>query len=221
MVNVSRQHGYEVTVAWTGNRGTGTSGYRDYGREHAVSAKDRPVILASSDPAFRGHKALWNPELEMVAALSQCHMLWYLHLCAISGVVVTSYADPARGTMAEDTDGSGRFTEVVLRPQVTVASPEMVDPATALHQQAHAKCFIANSVNFPVRHEPVVCFGGWASLTPSEDDARQDDGGTSSLPCRVSDSAVILAAEAKAQKPVQSGIYAETAPFYAQRVWGA
>jgi organic hydroperoxide reductase OsmC/OhrA len=188
MVNVSRRHHYEVTVAWTGNRGTGTSGYRDYGREHAVSTQGRAVILASSDPAFRGDDALWNPELELVAALSQCHMLSYLHVCATAGVVVTSYADPAIGAMAEDMDGAGRFTEVVLRPQVTVAAPEMIDLATELHKEAHAKCFIANSVNFPVRHEPVVCFGGWASATPPGGRARQDGGGPASLRGRVRDS---------------------------------
>jgi organic hydroperoxide reductase OsmC/OhrA len=160
MVNVSRRHHYEVTVAWTGNRGMGTSGYRDFGREHEVSADGRPVIPASSDPAFRGDPARWNPELELLAALSQCHMLWYLHLCATSGVVVTGYVDAAEGTMAEDADGAGRFTEAVLRPQVTVAGTDMIDSATALHKEASAKCFIANSVNFPVRHEPTVTVGG-------------------------------------------------------------
>jgi organic hydroperoxide reductase OsmC/OhrA len=156
MVNVSRQHHYEVAVSWTGNRGTGTSGYRDYGREHEVSADGRPVILGSSDPVFRGDKARWNPELELLAALSQCHMLSYLHVCATVGVVVTGYTDAAEGTMAEDADGRGRFTEVVLRPRVTVAAADMIDSATALHAEASAKCFIANSVNFPVHHEPTV-----------------------------------------------------------------
>jgi organic hydroperoxide reductase OsmC/OhrA len=110
----------------------------------------------SSDPAFRGDRGRWNSELELTAALSQCHMLWYLHLCADAGVAVTSYTDEARGLMAEDADGGGRFTEVVLRPRVTVASADMVEAATALHADANAKCFIANSVNFPVRHEPVI-----------------------------------------------------------------
>jgi organic hydroperoxide reductase OsmC/OhrA len=151
-----RIHRYGVSVTWTGNRGTGTSGYRDYGREHDVSADGRPVIAASSEPLFRGDPARWNPELELVAALSQCHMLWYLHLCAVAGVIVTSYTDQAGGTMTEDDDGGGRFTEVVLRPQVTVASPEMTQKAASLHGEAHAKCFIASSVNFPVRHEPVI-----------------------------------------------------------------
>jgi organic hydroperoxide reductase OsmC/OhrA len=151
-----RSHNYGVSVTWTGNRGTGTSGYREYGRDHDVGADGRPVIAGSSDPVFRGDPARWNPELEFVAALSQCHMLWYLHLCAVAGVVVTSYTDDAVGTMTEDEDGGGRFIEVVLRPRVTIASPELAETAARLHKDAHAKCFIANSVNFPVRHEPVI-----------------------------------------------------------------
>jgi organic hydroperoxide reductase OsmC/OhrA len=166
MVNVSRQHHYAVTVSWTGNRGTGTSGYRDYGREHEVSAAGPPVIPGSSDPAFRGEAARWNPELELLAALSQCHMLSYLHVCATAGVVVTGYLDDAEGTMAEDADGGGRFTEAVLRPRVTVASADMIEPATALHEEASAKCFIASSVNFPVRHEPVVTQGNLFRTKP-------------------------------------------------------
>lgn len=151
-----RTHSYDVSVTWTGNRGTGTSGYRDYGRDHDVTADGPPVIAGSSDRVFRGDPARWNPELELVAALSQCHMLWYLHLCAVAGVIVTGYTDHAGGTMSEADDGGGRFTEVVLRPQVVVASPEMTQAAASLHEEAHAKCFIANSVNFPVRHEAAI-----------------------------------------------------------------
>jgi organic hydroperoxide reductase OsmC/OhrA len=148
-------HTYDTVVTWTGNRGTGTSGYRHYDRAHEVNADGPAPILGSSDPAFRGDPARWNPEQLLVAALSQCHMLQYLHRCADAGVVVTGYVDHAHGTMAEAGEG-GRFTEVVLRPQVSVASPAMVDAATALHAAAHRACFIASSVNFPVRHEPQV-----------------------------------------------------------------
>jgi organic hydroperoxide reductase OsmC/OhrA len=151
-----RQHRYEVSVSWTGNRGSGTSGYRDYGREHQVSADGRPPIEASSDPVFRGDPDRWNPELELTAAVSQCHMLWYLHLCAEAGVVVTEYTDDAHGIMAEDADGTGRFVGLVLRPRVTVAAADMTRAAVNLHQDANAKCFIASSLNFPVHHEPVV-----------------------------------------------------------------
>jgi organic hydroperoxide reductase OsmC/OhrA len=163
---VSRTHSYDISVTWTGNRGTGTSGYRAYGRDHDVTAARVPPIAGSSDPAFRGDPGRWNPELELTAALSQCHMLWFLHLCAVAGVVVTAYADDAHGTMAETDDGGGHFTEVVLRPRVTVASADMVETAQSLHQQANAKCFIANSVNFPVRHDPVVTAGG--SVSPGD-----------------------------------------------------
>lgn len=156
---MDRTHGYDVTITWTGNTGTGTSGYRDYARAHEVTAGGPEPIAASSDPALRGDRARWNPEQLLTAALAQCHMLWYLHLCADAGVVVTGYTDQAHGTMVQAADGGGRFTEVVLRPRITVASPDMVQAATRLHEAANAKCFIANSVNFPVRHEPVVRVG--------------------------------------------------------------
>ena len=159
-----RTHSYDVTVAWTGNRGSGTSGYREYGRDHEVAVSGdeagdagRPQPIAgSSDSAFRGDPGRWNPEQLFTAALAQCHMLSYLHACAAAGIVVTGYADEAHGTMTETTDGGGHFIEVVLRPQVTVASPDMVQKAAGLHREAHEKCFIASSVNFQVRHEPVV-----------------------------------------------------------------
>jgi organic hydroperoxide reductase OsmC/OhrA len=140
---------------WTGNLGTGTSGYREYGRANELSATDRPVILSSADPAFRGDPTRWNPELALLGALSQCHLLSYLHVCTTAGVVVVSYTDDAVATMAQSGIG-GHFTEAVLRPQVVVASAAMVDNAVALHDDAHRACFIASSVNFPVRHEPAV-----------------------------------------------------------------
>lgn len=149
------RHTYRTHLTWTGNRGTGTSGYRDYDRAHEVSATDRPVLLGSSDPAFRGDATRWNPELLLLAALSQCHLLSYLHVCVMAGVVVTDYADDAVATMAQSGIG-GHFTEATLRPHVVVTSPAMLDKAIALHEDAHQACFIANSVNFPVRHEPVV-----------------------------------------------------------------
>jgi organic hydroperoxide reductase OsmC/OhrA len=164
-----RTHSYDVTVAWTGNRGSGTSGYREYDRDHEVTVSGdgegaggagRPAPIAgSSDSAFRGDPGRWNPEQLLTAALAQCHMLSYLHACAAAGIVVTGYTDEAHGTMTESTDGGGHFVEVVLRPRVTVAALDMVEKATALHQEAHERCFIASSVNFPVRHESVVLAG--------------------------------------------------------------
>src|SRR5260370_5090694 len=150
-------HRYEVTVRWTGDAGWGTSDCRPCRRDHDADGDGKPTIPGSSDPALRGDATRWNPEELLVAALAQCHMLWYLHLCADRGVVVTGYADTPAGTMEMDpAGGGGQFTEVVLRPAVTVADPSMADKARALHDEIGALCFIARSVSFPVRHEPTV-----------------------------------------------------------------
>ena len=151
----ARQHSYETEVVWTGNLGTGTDSYRSYRRTHEVRAAGVPPLAGSSDPHFRGDADRWNPE-QLLAALSQCHLLSYLHVCAVGGVVVTAYSDRAAGVMTETPDGGGRFTEVTLRPAVEVAAPDMVEKALALHERAHELCFIANSVNFPVGHEATV-----------------------------------------------------------------
>jgi len=152
---MAKLHRYAVTVTWTGNKGTGTSGYKAYERAHEISAgAQKPVIPGSSDPSFRGDAARWNPEELLVASLSACHKLWYLHLCAEAKIVVTSYIDHAEGFMEESPDGAGQFQRVVLRPEVTLAPGSDIGKAEELHEAAHSKCFIARSVNFPVEHEP-------------------------------------------------------------------
>ena len=155
---MAKQHQYALTVEWTGNTGEGTNSYRSYERSHHISVDDKPIIPASSDPAFRGDKTRYNPEELLVAALSSCHMLSYLHLCAVAGVVVIAYVDNATGMMAETPDGGGHFTKVTLNPVVTVMEPSMIEKANALHHQANKLCFIANSCNFPVYHNP-TCRG--------------------------------------------------------------
>jgi organic hydroperoxide reductase OsmC/OhrA len=149
-------HRYTVDVTWTGNRGPGTVDYRSYDRDTETRAADKAPIAGSSDPAFRGDPTRYNPEELLVASLSQCHLLWYLHLCARDGIIVSSYEDHAVGTMTEDADGGGRFASVVLRPEVEVLEEAMADRARSLHKEAARLCFIANSVNFPVSHEPVI-----------------------------------------------------------------
>jgi organic hydroperoxide reductase OsmC/OhrA len=148
-------HHYAVGVEWLGNRGTGTNGYKSYGREHVVTTEGKPRIDGSADRAFRGDVDRWNPEELLLAALSQCHLLSYLHVAASHGIIVTAYTDSATGTMEQTNDGAGRFTSATLRPVVTISAG---DPAVALalHGEAHQKCFIAASVNFPVGHEPSI-----------------------------------------------------------------
>jgi organic hydroperoxide reductase OsmC/OhrA len=148
-------HSYEVAVEWQGNRGTGTSDYKSYGREHVISSAGKHAIEGSADRAFRGDVDRWNPEELLLAALSQCHMLSYLHVATTHGIVVTAYTDSAVGTMEQTGDGGGHFTSATLRPVVTIAGGDP-DLAQSLHAEASAKCFIAASVNFPVGHEPTV-----------------------------------------------------------------
>jgi len=154
-IEAPRDHTYEITVTWTGNTGEGTAGYRSFERAHEIAVPGKPVLLGSSDPAFRGDRTRYNPEEMLVASLSTCHMLWYLHLCSAEGIVVTGYQDVAEGVMVERPDGGGRFAEVVLQPEVTLARLQDEPRARALHEDAHVKCFIANSVNFPIRCEPM------------------------------------------------------------------
>ena len=152
-------HDYATALTWTGNTGQGTATYHAYKRTCEVRAEGKPPIAGSSDPHFRGDADRWNPEELLVAALSQCHLLAFLHAAADSGVVVVDYTDAASGTL--ETEGTGgRMTEVVLRPVVTVAEPEMAAACPELHDRAHADCFIASSVSFPVRHEPAVRVAG-------------------------------------------------------------
>ncbi len=149
---MAEAHTFRATVTWTGDRGSGTSSYRDYGREHLIRAPGKPDIVGSSAPVYRGDATRWSPEELLVASLSACHLLWYLHLCADRGIVVVDYRDEPEGTMEVTKDGSGRFTSVLLRPHVTLSKGD-ASVAFALHDDAHRLCFIANSVNFPVRHE--------------------------------------------------------------------
>ena len=152
---MATHHQYQTHITWTGNNGTGTSGYRDYDRSHLIDLPGKAAIAASSDPAFRGDATKHNPEELLLSALSSCHMLWYLHLCADAGIIVLAYEDEAKATMDETEDG-GQFTAATLYPLVTVAEESMIPKAYALHEHAHAACFIARSVNFPVTHQPKI-----------------------------------------------------------------
>lgn len=153
-------HQFSVDVTWTGARGAGTATYTSYGRDHTLTSGGRPPVPGTSDPGFRGDPERWSPEDLLVGALSQCHMLWFLHLAATAGVVVVGYTDSASGTMRIEAAGHGQFTEVVLRPRVTVRNATLTDGTAVddtlladLHHRAQEHCFIARSVNFPVRHE--------------------------------------------------------------------
>lgn len=150
------EHRYAVTVRWTGNRGEGTSTYRGYSRDHDIEIPGLPELKGSADPTFHGDKMRYNPEQLLLTALSQCHMLSFLHVAVKHGVVVTAYEDRAEALMRTNRDGSGQFESATLRPEVTVAAAVDAALMEQLHEEANKVCFIARSVNFPVLHEPVV-----------------------------------------------------------------
>jgi organic hydroperoxide reductase OsmC/OhrA len=158
----AREHRHAVRLRWTGAGGTGTTGYAAYGRDHVISAPGKPDLLGSSDPAFRGDPARWSPEELVLAALSACHQLWYLHLCAEAGVVVLAYQDDPEAILQEQQDGAGQLTAITLRPVVTIAQGGDRERALALHTQAGSLCFVARSMNVPVRHAATVA---WAAPT--------------------------------------------------------
>jgi len=155
---MQKEHHYSATIQWTGNKGSGTDDYRNYERSHEIIISGKTTLLCSSDTPFRGDKSKHNPEDLLLSSLSSCHMLWYLHLCADAGVIVIEYSDTATGTMIEKETGGGHFTEVTLHPIVKVSDQSMISKAIELHAKANEKCFIANSVNFKVNHQPTITY---------------------------------------------------------------
>ncbi|WP_316816396.1 OsmC family protein [Pedobacter nyackensis] len=151
---MAKEHQYQATLTWAGNKGSGTMDYRSYDRSYIISIDHKPDIVGSSDSAFLGDKTKHNPEDLLLASLSSCHMLWYLHLCSQNEIIVMEYKDTPIGKMNENADGSGHFTEVTLNPVVVITDESQVEKANALHDDAHRMCFIANSCNFPIKHEP-------------------------------------------------------------------
>lgn len=146
-----KQHSYQLTLTWTGNLGSGTSAYRDYDRTHVIRAPGKPDLVGSSDPAFLGDANCWNPEELLLASIAACHKLWYLHLCTTKEIVVTDYVDSPTGTMIEEQNGAGQFSEVTLNPVVTISAGDL-QTAEDLHHKVGDLCFIARSVKFPIHH---------------------------------------------------------------------
>tara|TARA_B100000809_G_scaffold92915_1_gene91587 strand:+ start:54 stop:524 length:471 start_codon:yes stop_codon:yes gene_type:complete len=152
-----KEHNYKIKIEWTGNEGNGTLNYKSFNRNHKIIADGKyDEINGSSDPAFLGDKTKYNPEDLFLSSLSSCHMLWYLHLCSANKIIVTEYLDNATGIMEETENGSGKFTEVTLNPKVIITDLKMISKANELHQQANEMCFIANSCNFKIGHNPTT-----------------------------------------------------------------
>lgn len=151
---MAKEHHYKTKVVWTGNKGEGTINYKAYERSHTISIEHKPDILGSSDAPFLGDITKHNPEDMFLSSLSVCHMLWFLHFCADNNIIVTAYTDNATGTMLQTDTGGGYFTSVTLHPIVIITDKRKIDLANSLHAEANKKCFIANSCNFKIKHQP-------------------------------------------------------------------
>ncbi len=156
---LAKKHEYTAAIRWTGNRGEGTRGYKAYDRSWNVATPDKQVIHCSNDPLLGGDAARHNPEDLLLASLSSCHMLWYLHLCAVAGVVVEAYRDEPLGIGEVAPDGSGRFLSATLRPKIRISAGSDWRKAHEIHGEIHKYCFIARSVSFPVTCEPEIEIG--------------------------------------------------------------
>ncbi|TPL83564.1 OsmC family protein [Mesorhizobium sp. B2-3-12] len=152
---MAKFHDYTCRIGWTGNRGDGTRTYRGYDRTWDIITAGKPVIQCSNDPLLGGNPALPNPEDLLLASVSACHMLWYLHLASDAGIVVHSYTDEPVGHGESEPNGAGRFLGVTLRPRIGVETGVDLDKAEALHNGIHEVCYIARSVNFPIAVEAV------------------------------------------------------------------
>ncbi|MFZ1559702.1 MAG: OsmC family protein [Saprospiraceae bacterium] len=151
---MAHEHNYKITTEWTGNKGDGNKNVRTYDRSHTVSIQGKPELFLTTDNAAVGDKSKLNPEDLLVSAISSCHMLSYLYVCAMEGIVITSYTDQATGIMIENASGGGSFNVVTLNPVFYVADESMIEKAIELHHKAHEICYIANSVNFEVKCNP-------------------------------------------------------------------
>ena len=152
---MAHEHNYKITAEWTGNTGEGTKNVRTYDRSHTVTVEGKPALFLTTDNAAVGDPSKLNPEDLLVSAISSCHMLSYLYVCSLEGIVITSYIDTATGIMIEKASGGGSFKEVTLNPTFTVADESMIEKAMELHHKAHEICYIANSVNFEVTCHPI------------------------------------------------------------------
>lgn len=152
----AKTHDYTVKIEWTGNRGTGTSAYRAYDRNWDLATPGKPLMHCSNDPLLGGNHEKHNPEDMLIAALSSCHMLWYLHLCSEAGVIVTSYQDNPIAVGEVEPSGKGRFLSATLKPRIEITAESDPVKAAQLHDEIHQVCFVARSVNFPVTYEPEI-----------------------------------------------------------------
>jgi len=146
------EHHFRAHAVWSGASAGPVTDYRSYSREFTFAVQGKALITGSAAGPFLGDESLINPEELLLMAVSSCHMLSYLAVCARRGISVIAYEDECTATMAMK-DGKMRITEATLRPKVTVPAGTDLEKALLYQHRASEECFIASSVNFPIAHE--------------------------------------------------------------------
>lgn len=153
------KHIFKVALSWFSTEKVASPKSKVYSKSHHISIEGKSDLAISAAKAFKGDPSLYNPEDLLLSSLVSCHMMSYLYLCDQNNIEVISYTDHAEAILEVNSDASGRFVEVILKPAVVILNPEQIALALDLHKKANQLCFIANSCNFPVMHMP-TCLAG-------------------------------------------------------------
>lgn len=151
---MSNRHTFEAHLSWTKPDEASSNRKRIYGKTHLMQINGKQDLTISAAKAFKGDPALHNPEDQLLSSIMSCHMMSFLYVCSQHNMEVFSYKDKATAILETYEDGSGKIVSVSLFPQVIIADHNQIELANALHVKANKLCFIANSCNFPVQHEP-------------------------------------------------------------------
>lgn len=150
---MSYKHLFKAKLNWDSEEDLISSSGKKFTKNHSIFIEGKKLLHVSAAKAFKGDPQLYNPEDLLLSSIVSCHMMSYLYVCAQKGIDIVSYQDQAEATLEVLENGSGRFIEVRLFPQVIIRNKEQITEAVLLHQKANKLCFIANSCNFPIVHQ--------------------------------------------------------------------
>lgn len=146
------KHLFKAKLDWNSIPKETISDSKRYTKTHQIAIDGKEILNVSAAKAFKGDPGLYNPEDLLLSSVVSCHMMSYLYVCSQSDITVVSYQDNAEGTLEVLENGSGRFVEIRLNPNVIIKEKEKIAQSISLHTKANELCFIANSCNFPILH---------------------------------------------------------------------
>lgn len=150
------QHSFKAHLSWQKHPQAGDINLRRQLKNHTVQIEGKETLHLSAAKAFKGDSNLLNPEDLLLSSLMSCHMLSYLYVCGQHQIEVVNYEDSAEAFLEVYEDGSGKIVKVILNPIVGLKDASQAEIAMSLHGEARKLCFIANSCNFEMVHQPKV-----------------------------------------------------------------